>query len=307
MARDSTPPHDFSTKTLLVAGGGGFIGATVTHAALKAGFGTVVSLGRQARHTAGTPRLRHIVLDLTDPAATSAFFQKHSFDYILNLAGRIDQSTTPGIWQRQLEANLRTTLNLAEAFACGANGRFIQVGSGMEYGRAPCPATPDGPAMPVSAYGMSKLAASQLVLAKAHSEGFPGLVARLFSVYGPNQPPTAFLAAALAAAKAGRDFDTTAGGQTRDFTPAAKIAGELLELCALPAADAIGRVFNLCTGVELSLRRTLEIFQEEHPGFAPHFGALPYRPTELMRSAGTPFRPWTPTQAENALRDFART
>jgi nucleoside-diphosphate-sugar epimerase len=301
------PVSDFSGKTLLLAGGNGFIGRHVARAAAAAGFREVVVIGRtrgvQSPESGVLPGVQLATLDLLDPAATAAFFRARSFDFLINLAGKIDHANTPGIYCRQLEINLHTTLNLADA-THGRVGRFIQVGSGMEYGTAPCPQTPDGPAAPASAYGVAKLAASQLILARARSEDFPGLVARPFTVYGPGQPDASFLAAALAAARAGGNFPTTPGGQTRDFVPVEKVAAELLALCSLPADAAHGRVFNLCTGVELSLRRVLELLQEIYPAFSPALGAIPYRPTELMRSAGLPFIPWTPEQTESALRQF---
>jgi hypothetical protein len=83
-----------------------------------------------------------------------------------------------------------------------------------------------------------------------------------------------------------------------------KVAAELIELCVLPDESGSGKIFNLCTGVELSLRRVLEIVQEQFPAFTPDFGAIPYRDTELMHSVGFPFRLWTKTETESALRHF---
>lgn len=247
--------------------------------------------------------VRSVHLDLLDASALAAFARVRDFDFIINLAGKIDHGSGPGMYPRQFEINFQTALNLVEAFQ-GRAGRFIQVGSGMEYGSAPCPQSPDGPTAPASAYGASKLAASQLVLAKARSENFPALVARPFSVYGEGQPGKSFLAAALAAARSGAPFPTTPGGQTRDFVPVEKVAAELLDLCAAPDSETHGKIFNLCTGVELTLRRVLEIVNEVFPAFAPAYGAIPYRDTELMRSGGVPFIPWSIEKAESALRRF---
>jgi nucleoside-diphosphate-sugar epimerase len=330
----------FSGKTLLLAGGDGFIGRHTARAAVAAGFAEIISLTRTVKvepdisGISGFPgisdcdrgtEVSRVSLDLLDVSALAAFARSRTFDFIINLAGKIDHASGPGVYPRQFEINFQTALNLVEAFQ-GRVGRFIQVGSGMEYGVAPAPQSPDGPAAPASAYGVSKLAASQLVLAKARSENFPALVARPFSVYGLGQPQKSFLDAALTAARKGQGFPTTLGEQTRDFVPVEKVAAELIELCALqdgtyresetPTSSLVGapqvlsgvalhgRIFNLCTGIELSLRRVLEIVQEQFPAFTPDFDAIPYRDTELMRSSGHPFRPWTKEETESALRRF---
>jgi nucleoside-diphosphate-sugar epimerase len=305
----------FAGKSLLITGSNGFIGRHTARAAAHAGFSEVILLSRSSAvgtgglqpASSGLPpeqgaSFSGVTFDLLDRSSLNAFAHSRTFDFIINLAGKIDHSSGPDIFSRQFEINFQTTLNLVEAFQ-NRVGRFIQVGSGMEYGVAPVPHTPDGPVAPASAYGASKLAASQLVLAKARSEKFPGLVARPFSVYGDGQPEKSFLGTALAAARKGQGFPTTLGEQTRDFVPVEKVAAELIGLCAL-SDESLGQIFNLCTGVELSLRRVLEIIKELFPAFTPGFGAIPYRDTELMRSAGFPFRSWTKEETESALRCF---
>ena len=65
---------------------------------------------------------------------------------------------------------------------------FVYVSSSSVYG-----AFADGPETtepkPVSVYGITKLAAEQLVLAETRKDGFPGCSVRLFSVYGPRERP----------------------------------------------------------------------------------------------------------------------
>jgi len=181
-------------------------------------------------------------------------------------------------------------------------GRFVCLGSNAEYGAAPCPQSPDGPTFPNSAYGVTKLAATALVLAKAVSKDLPATVVRPFLVYGAGQSPRSFLAAALQAARAGREFPTSPGGQTRDFVFVEEVVTDLLEIAR--DAATLGRCVNSCSGQERSLRSVLELMQELYPTFHPVFGAVPYRPTELMRSCGVPYRLSAKAAGETALRRF---
>jgi nucleoside-diphosphate-sugar epimerase len=291
----------FSGKHLLLVGGGGFIGHHVAEKAAVSNFASITVIGRGT--PALSPDVSFVSVDLNDVSALRVFARKKEFDFIINLAGKIDQSSGLGIYQKQFAVNTISAMNLVDAFQ-GRTGRFIQVGSATEYGSAPCPQAPDGPAAPTSAYGVSKLAASRMVLARHCAENFPALVARPFLVYGEGQSPHSFLAKAISAAKARRVFPTTSGLQTRDFTPVEKVAAELLQLCLLP--DACGKIYNICTGVEFSLKFVLEIIEKTYPGFSPQYNAIPNRTAEAARSTGVPFAPCSKQEVARALEDFIR-
>lgn len=289
-------------KRVLVVGGTGFIGSYLTSALVDSGPASVSVISRSGSVAFNGVEVHRV--DAGDLMALREFAQSRDFDIIYNLSGKIDQSTAIGIYASQLASNTQTTINLAEAFS-GRVGRFIQVGSNAEYGDAPCPQAPDGPALPCSAYGVTKLAASQVILAKAKSEGFPGLVARPFLVYGPGQSKNSFLEKAVEAAARMEAFDTTPGEQTRDFTPVQKVADELLQLSCPNNPTAC--IYNLCTGVPIRLRDALTMLKELRAGFTPNFGTVPYRKTELMASCGVAWMPWTELQAKGSLQNFLAT
>lgn len=284
---------------VLVVGGTGFIGRHLTKALVNGGAASVSVISRSAAPSVDGAEFHR--LDVGDRGALREFAQFRNYDIVYNLSGKIDQSTAPGIYETQLAANTLTTIHLAEIFN-GRTGRFVQIGSNAEYGDAPCPQAPDGPALPCSAYGVTKLAASQVILAKAKSEGFPGLVARPFLVYGPGQSKNSFLEKAVEAAARMEAFDTTPGEQTRDFTPVQKVADELLQLSCPNNPTAC--IYNLCTGVPIRLRDVLSMLMKIRHDFTPNLGAVPYRKTELMASCGVAWAPWTRDYAESFLQNF---
>jgi nucleoside-diphosphate-sugar epimerase len=258
----------------------------------------VTVLSRLADPLAGELRA-----DLADQESLKTALGGLGFDYVIHAAGVIDQGVRPGIYKEQLNSHLHATLNLVEAIDRSELKRFVQIGSNAEYGAAPCPNVPDGPTSPNSAYGVSKLAATRLILAKFLSERLPATVVRPFLIYGPDQGP-GFFFHALKAAREGLPFPTSPGLQTRDFVPVSWVVEDIMQ--AALDEGALGRVVNSCSGCERSIRSVLELTATIIPSFKPIFGAVPVRPTELMRSVGTPYQNRSQGTADSVLAAFIR-
>jgi UDP-glucose 4-epimerase len=125
--------------------------------------------------------------------------------------------------------------------------RVVLVGSAEEYGPdAPLPYREDGPARPVSAYGASKLAVTEI--ARAAARAVPVVVVRPSVVYGPGQPDRMLIACAMRAALTDSVCVVNGGTQTRDHVHVDDVARALL--CAADRADgaARGRVVNAASG-----------------------------------------------------------
>jgi nucleoside-diphosphate-sugar epimerase len=286
---------------VLVAGGGGFIGRAVVRELLARGARDVTVLSRHPG--ASPPGCRSLGVDLRDRAATAACLAGTRFDLVINAAGTIDQSTTPTIYHEAFEQNFATALHLVLALQDAGVGRFVHLGSNAEYGHAPPPHGSDTAERPVSAYGVAKLAATNLVRAKAHAEGFPGCVVRPFMVYGEGQSPRSLLSQVIDAARSRRELPTTPGEQTRDFVRVDRVARDVLAV-AVAEPFAPGAVCNSCTGVETSVRDVLAHLHARYPGFRPRLGAVPYRAGELMRSVGVPLGAVSAAEARGELFDF---
>ena len=73
---------------------------------------------------------------------------------------------------------------------------------------------------PTSYYGVTKLAAEQLVLAYARDEGFPACSLRLFSVYGPRERPEKLYPKLIRCILEDREFPLYEGSQdhVRSYT-----------------------------------------------------------------------------------------
>lgn len=213
---------------VLVTGAAGFIGSHLVERLLAEGrevvgvdsFTGYYSRERKERNLAAAmeePDFELVEEDLLALALDEALLD---VDAVLHLAGE------PGVrrswgknFGRYMERNVLTTQRLLEAVS-GRNARFVYVSSSSVYGGdGGGPVAEDHPRYPASPYGMSKLAAEEVVELYRRESGVPATVLRYFTVYGPRQRPEMALARFLFAARRGRLVEVFGDGeQTRDMT-----------------------------------------------------------------------------------------
>jgi UDP-glucuronate 4-epimerase len=87
-----------------------------------------------------------------------------------------------------MTCNVLATQRLLEAARQASPRVFLNVSTSSVYGRSSSCAE-DGPLVPISPYGATKLCAEKLAFAYRESFGLPVVGVRYFSVYGPRQRP----------------------------------------------------------------------------------------------------------------------
>ncbi|SEM61770.1 GDP-4-dehydro-6-deoxy-D-mannose reductase [Pseudomonas sp. ok272] len=186
-------------------------------------------------------------------------------DAVIHLAG---QTFVPEAFRdpaATLEVNLLGTLNLLQALkARGFCGTFLYVSSGDVYGQVDescLPIDEQQPPCPRNPYAVSKLSAEYLVLQWGMTEGWPVIVARPFNHIGTGQADSFVIASAaqqICRIQQGLQAPELAVGDidvTRDFLDVSDVVSAYL---ALLAHGAPGQVYNICSGVEQSIRSLIE-------------------------------------------------
>jgi UDP-glucuronate 4-epimerase len=179
-------------------------------------------------------------------------------DGVFHLAARPGVRTSWGpTFTSYLRDNLEVTQRVFEA-AVKQKVRVVYASSSSVYGDADAyPLREDANPMPVSPYGVSKLACESLANAYARSAGLDAVGLRYFSVYGPRQRPDMAFAGVFDCLARNRPFRLLGSGrQTRDFT----YVGDIVKgtLGAMEHAPC-GRVYNLGGGAEISLLDSLTL------------------------------------------------
>lgn len=281
----------------LVTGAAGFIGSHLV-GRLRADGHDVVAVDRR-------PRPQCLQADLlTSPLEPLL----DGVDYVVHLAGQPGVRESWDQFSAYSRGNIETTQRLLEALRGRPLRKFVLASTSSVYGSAPMPAQEDGPLLPISPYGATKLAAEQLVDLYGRTGRVPWMALRYFTVYGPRQRPDMAFARWLKAVVAGEPVPVYGQGhQQRDFTYVDD-AVEATVRAALRPVESMA--VNVGAGRTVSVRAALRLI-EKVTGRSVRIHHLPPAPGDMSATcAGTDrlrqtlgFLPATPLE-EGMIRQF---
>jgi len=137
---------------------------------------------------------------------------------------------------------------------------------------------------PTSYYGVTKLAAEQLVLAYQRDKGMPATSLRLFSVYGPRERPEKLYPRLIHSILANQPFPLYEGSKNhlRSYTYVADIIDGLVAvLDHMPQCN--GEIFNIGTDVAVSTGKGIRLI-EEIIGQTAQIAHKPRRPGDQLKT-----------------------
>jgi nucleoside-diphosphate-sugar epimerase len=167
-------------------------------------------------------------------------------------------------WGREFQLyadhNVLATQRLLEAATTAGSPRLVYASSSSVYGDSPSlPLREDSACLPVSPYGVTKLAAEHLGRLYWRCEGLPVVSLRYFTVYGPRQRPDMAFNRFLTAARDGLPVRVFGDGeQTRDFT---FVADAVAATRAAADRGEPGAVYNVGGGERVSVNQVLSRIQ----------------------------------------------
>lgn len=160
---------------------------------------------------------------------------------------------------------------------------FVNVATSSVYGKHATDSEETAP-KPTSYYGVTKLAAEQLVMAFSREKGFPACSLRLFSVYGPRERPEKLYPRLIGSILNDTKCPLYKGSRehSRSFT---FIDDIITGFCAvLDNIDAcLGEIFNIGSDIETTTGRAIEIVEEIMDKKA-QFEVKPRRPGDQLRT-----------------------
>ncbi|MBT2478366.1 NAD(P)-dependent oxidoreductase [Streptomyces sp. ISL-94] len=258
-------------STALVTGAGGFVGSHLVDGLLAQGW-RVRGVDRRSpardavagRNLARAMQSTEFVfehMDLTDPRLRDMV---SGVDAVFHLAA---STGVRGSWGKAFMSyvhdNVAATHRVIEECELARVPRLVVASSSSVYGgSAGGPSREDGPVVPLSPYGVSKLAGEQLALAyAARPDAVTRTVAlRFFTVYGPRQREDMAISRMLDAVRSGQPMRLYGdGSQRRNFTYVADVVDALMRAAQ---TETTGCAVNVAGPVTVSMRDLLDTVRE---------------------------------------------
>jgi UDP-glucose 4-epimerase len=253
----------------LITGGAGFIGSHLAEALLKAGHRVAVlddlSTGRfeNIAHLQGRPGFTYTIDSVTNDAVVGALIAQS--DVVFHLAAAVGVKLVVQAPVLTIETNVHGTETVLRHARHGR--KLVVVASTSEvYGKGvKLPFSEDldlvlgGPSKTRWGYATSKLLDEFLAMAYWKQYETPVIVVRLFNTVGPRQSSRYGMVLPNFVKWALDDAPITIHGDgthTRSFTWVGDVESALLALVQEP--KAVGEVFNIGNGAEVSIRELAE-------------------------------------------------
>ncbi|MDA0334987.1 MAG: SDR family oxidoreductase [bacterium] len=237
---------------VLVTGGAGFIGSHLCRRLVADGHEVraLDNLSSGKRSNLGDVDVDLMVGDLRDPS--TAAHAVEDAEQILHHAAIASVQYSVEQPLDEQEVNVVGTLRLLEAARHAGVRRVVFAASAAAYGTDPTvPKREDMPALPISPYGLSKIAGEHYCRVWSHVYGLETICLRYFNIFGPRQDPTSPYSGVISIF-ARLMLNGVApmihgdGEQSRDFTCVDNVVAA--NLAALAAPVATGQVYNIGTG-----------------------------------------------------------
>jgi len=255
----------------LVTGGAGFIGSNIVEELVRLkGAGPKVGLirvldnfstGSRANLAPFMDRIELVEGDIRDKKILPKAL--NGIDFVIHQAALRSVAKSVEDPVATNDVNVFGTLNLLMAAKEAGVKRVVYASSSSAYGDVKTfPQKETARPVPISPYGVSKLAAENYCITFAKTFGLETVSLRYFNVFGPRQNPESKYSAAIPAIlvkmiKNERPVAEWDGKQSRDFTYVANVVQANLRACVVPGIS--GEVFNIACGATTSI---LDIIRE---------------------------------------------
>jgi nucleoside-diphosphate-sugar epimerase len=203
--------------------------------------------------------VQFLPLDLAEDDLDSAV---RDIDIVYHLAAQPGISATT-TFQTYARNNITATFRLLQAVAQSPSLQgFINISTSSVYGTYATGDEASEP-KPTSYYGVTKLAAEQLVLSYERTLGLPSCSLRLFSVYGPRERPEKLYFRLIQHILEGRAFPLYEGSEShiRSYT----FVGDVIDGLTAPLENlalCIGEIFNIGTDTTITTGEGMKIVQD---------------------------------------------
>ncbi|MDE1177715.1 MAG: UDP-glucose 4-epimerase GalE [Edaphobacter sp.] len=259
---------------ILVTGGAGYIGGTVSRLLLAGGHQvTIFDNFCHSKPSAVAPGAKLVEGDLADRALIEATLRDGQFDGVMHFAALIEAGESMKVPELYFRNNTMSTLTLLEAMLATGHNKLVFSSTAACYGEPlSTPITEDAQLLPTNAYGESKLLVEQMLTWMNRIHGFRYASLRYFNVagaidgYGEAHEPESHLIPLILDVAMGRresikvfgkDYPTKDGTCVRDYIHVHDLAqAHFLALAALEQQSRL--IYNIGNGQGFTVREVIQ-------------------------------------------------
>ena len=277
----------------LVTGGAGFIGSHIVRRLLERGDRVVIldnfSSGKWENLEPVKGDVEIIEGDLRETQRVAQAVQ--DVDLIFHQAAMVSVPQSMEEPQTCFDINVQGTLNLLEAAQQANVKQVVLASSCAVYGdSSDYPLQEMGETMSLSPYAASKRISEVYADLYTRTTKMGVTALRYFNIYGPRQSPDSDYAAAIPIfirrLLKGEAVTIYGDGlQSRDFVFVDDVVRA--NFLAAKSAESSGRVFNICTGSEITILELVNTLRDILPD-TPETQFAPPRSGDIYRSLGNP-------------------
>jgi len=251
---------------VLITGGAGFIGSHLVDRLINDGYDVVVLdnffSGRRENLSRYFGKANFCLIEGDIRNRIHVKNALKNVDYVFHLAAivSVDFSIKKPLLVN--DVNVKGTLNVLEESLKAGVKRFVLASSCAVYGEhVKLPVAEDHPTMPLSPYGVSKLAAEHYCRLFSKVYGLETVCLRFFNVYGSRQKGGSYggvITKFIERLRKGKNLMVFGDGtQTRDFVYVSDVVEAML--LSIKGEKCVGETINIASGVETSINELVKI------------------------------------------------
>lgn len=257
---------------ILVLGGSGFIGRSIIIKSLEKKW-KITSISFKKKLNIKNKLLKEYNINLSNIKKLTIILKNKKFDYVINASGYVDHTPDISRFKKIINQHFFNILYIINLLNKNNLKKFIQIGSGDEYGAFKKKLNENLREQPLTNYAFAKMSITKYLQMLYLRENFPSVILRVFLLYGPHQEKNRIVPFVINKCLLNKSFATTNGNQQRDFCYIDDFVDLIFKI--LKSNKKInGNIYNIGSGKKYKVKNVVKLIIKLINGGNPIFGKI---------------------------------